>query len=149
MNKWILLGAIALVGPGCATVTRGTSQAWTVESEPAGAEVTLSHGEHCTTPCTLKLKRKHGFGVVINKPGYEKIETNVVASVSGAGAAGMAGNVIVGGLIGIAVDASTGATKELKPNPLKVNLVPIAPKAAAAPVDVVPAADDAAPASAQ
>jgi hypothetical protein len=127
-----LLAAIAVLGQGCATVTRGTTQAWTVETDPVGAQITLSSGETCQSPCTLKKRRKHGFGVNIRKPGYESVDTKVVASVSGAGAAGMAGNVIVGGLIGVAVDASTGATKELKPNPLVVKLVPIAqPKPAA------------------
>lgn len=34
----------------------------------------------------------------------------------------MAGNVVVGGLIGAAVDAGSGAMKDLKPNPIQVNL---------------------------
>ncbi len=37
----------------------------------------------------------------------------------------MAGNVLVGGLIGAGVDAISGATKDLKPNPVNVRLVPI------------------------
>ena len=45
--------------------------------------------------------------------------------MAGAGAAGMAGNIVLGGLIGAAVDAGTGATKQLKPNPVKVTLVPL------------------------
>jgi hypothetical protein len=125
MKKLLLLGAIALAGQGCATVTRGTTQAWTVESDPVGAEVTLSQGDHCKTPCTLKKRRKQGFEVTITKPGFETVVTQVVATVSGAGAAGMAGNVLVGGLIGVVVDASTGAAKELRPNPLVVKLVPV------------------------
>jgi hypothetical protein len=73
-------------------------------------------------PCTLKLKRKESFTVTIHKPGYRKVTTQVISQVAGAGAAGMAGNVIVGGIIGVGVDAATGATKELKPNPLEVVL---------------------------
>ena len=38
----------------------------------------------------------------------------------------MAGNVIVGGLIGVAVDAMSGATKKLTPNPVKLTLEPVA-----------------------
>jgi len=49
----------------------------------------------------------------------------VESQVAGAGAAGMAGNVILGGLIGAAVDVGTGAMLELKPNPIQVKLVPI------------------------
>jgi hypothetical protein len=36
----------------------------------------------------------------------------------------MAGNVPVGGIIGVGVDAATGATKELKPNPLVIEIEP-------------------------
>ena len=34
----------------------------------------------------------------------------------------MAGNVIFGGIIGAAVDAASGATKKLVPNPINVQL---------------------------
>lgn len=43
---------------------------------------------------------------------------------AGAGGAGMAGNVILGGLIAAAVDANSGATQDLVPNPLVVHLTP-------------------------
>ena len=123
----LFVGALAaLLGSGCATITRGTSQSWTVETEPAGADVKLSSGETCKSPCTLKKKRKHEFSVSIAKDGYEPVETKVLSSVSGAGAVGMAGNVLVGGLIGVGIDAGTGATKDLKPNPLVVKLAPAA-----------------------
>jgi hypothetical protein len=36
----------------------------------------------------------------------------------------MAGNVLVGGLIGGVIDANSGATQELVPNPLRVTLEP-------------------------
>lgn len=133
--KYVLVGALALL-TGCATVTRGTTQAWTVESDPIGASVRLSSGETCTTPCTLKKKRKHGFSVVIEKDGYEQVLTSVVSSIGGGGAAGLAGNVLIGGLIGIGVDAGTGAANDLKPNPLVVRLNP----KVAAPIDAAPAA---------
>jgi hypothetical protein len=42
----------------------------------------------------------------------------------------MAGNVILGGLIGAGVDAATGATMQLKPNPVTVALVPSQPAVA-------------------
>ena len=110
---------------GCATITRGTSEAFVIESEPPGAHVRLSTGETCRTPCTLKKKRKESFVVHIEKPGYEPVEVQVTNQVAGAGAAGMAGNVILGGLIGAAVDAGSGAMLELVPNPVRVKLVPL------------------------
>ena len=38
------------------------------------------------------------------------------------GGAAVAGNVLVGGVVGLGVDAISGAAKELVPNPIKVNL---------------------------
>ncbi len=116
---------LAAAAGGCATITRGTSEAFVVESDPPGAHVRLSTGETCRTPCTLRKKRKESFVVHIEKPGYEPVEVQVTNQVAGAGAAGMAGNVIFGGLIGAAVDAGSGAMLELVPNPVKVKLVPL------------------------
>lgn len=115
--------------PGCATITRGSSEAFVVESTPSGADVRLSSGEVCKTPCTLKKKRKDNFVVFIKRDGYEPAEVSVISETAGAGAAGMAGNVLLGGLIGVGVDAATGATKKLTPNPVRVTLNPVsAPK---------------------
>ena len=74
------------------------------------------------TPCTFKMPRKSEFDVTITKPGYKTVNTKVTHQTAGAGAAGMAGNVLVGGLIGVGVDAISGATQELKPNPLVVKM---------------------------
>lgn len=120
----ILLAAATLLTQGCATITRGTSQGYVIESEPAGAQVTLSNGQTCTTPCALNLKRKHGFTATFKKDGFQTQQTNVVSQIADMGAAGMAGNVVFGGVIGVGVDALSGATNELVPNPLKITLTP-------------------------
>lgn len=112
----------SLLSSGCATITRGTTQPWTVDSSPTGAVASLSNGERCETPCTLTLKRKHAFAVEVCKAGYRTVNTAVMSGISGAGATGMAGNVLVGGLIGIGIDAATGATKNLSPSPLMIEL---------------------------
>ncbi len=120
-----VLAMAACVLPGCATITRGSNEALVVESTPTGAEVRLSSGETCKTPCTLKKKRKDNFVVFINRDGFEPVEVAVISETAGAGAAGMAGNVLVGGIIGLGVDAATGATKKLTPNPIRVTLNPL------------------------
>ncbi|MFI0398518.1 MAG: PEGA domain-containing protein [Thiolinea sp.] len=120
-----LLAAIAgviLTLSGCATVTRGTEEALVIESEPSGAQVKLSNGMTGTTPTSFKVKRKDNLIVTVSKQGYETASINVTSQVAGAGGAAMAGNVLVGGIIGAAVDASTGAMNELKPNPVKITL---------------------------
>lgn len=111
--------------PGCATITRGTTEAFEVQSDPAGADVRLSTGEVCKTPCALEKDRDSSFVVHVEKAGYEPAEVQVINQVAGEGAAGMAGNVIFGGIIGAAVDAGSGAMKELVPNPVEVALEPL------------------------
>ena len=121
-----LLGSTLLLTSGCATVTRGTTDTLVIESDPPGAQVTLSNGMSGQTQASFKLSRKTTLVVDIVKAGYEPVKVNVQPQISGAGGAGMAGNVLVGGLIGVAVDAGTGAMNDLKPNPIQVRLVPLA-----------------------
>jgi hypothetical protein len=96
-----------------------------IDSVPQGATATLDtvNGQiTCKTPCALQLPRKHPFNVTFEKAGFETATANVIPRQAGAGSAGMAGNLLVGGLIGVAVDASSGAMKDLYPNPLVVTL---------------------------
>ncbi len=129
----LLLGLTA-----CATITRGTNTAWEVNANPPGAKVTTSNGFYCdSTPCSLKMPRKSEFTATIAKPGYKTLTVRVTNKVSGGGGAAMAGNVLVGGIIGAGVDASSGAMLDLTPNPLNVSLekddMPAAPVAAPTP----------------
>ncbi|GAB5561920.1 MAG: hypothetical protein SynsKO_35670 [Synoicihabitans sp.] len=112
-----------VLGTGCTTVTRGTKDVLVIESNPPGAKVELSNGLQGKTPTSFELPRKHALVVTISKEGYETVSVNVTPKIVGAGGAGMAGNVLVGGLIGAAVDAGTGAMKDLFPNPIYVEMV--------------------------
>lgn len=120
--------ALALVGvalslPACATITRGSSQEFTVESTPPGARVSTSNGFQCdATPCTFRMPRKDEFRATVSMEGYVSQEHNIQSGMSGGGAAGLAGNVIFGGIVGGVVDASSGALNDLTPNPLVVVL---------------------------
>jgi hypothetical protein len=121
--KLCIISGLLITTIGCASITRGSKDTLVVNSDPNGAKVSLSIGLSGKTPCAFKVSRKGGFVVKIEKEGYETIELQVVGQISGAGSAGMAGNVLIGGIIGIGVDAATGATKDLKPNPIDVKLV--------------------------
>jgi hypothetical protein len=137
---------LAVSAGACATVTRGTNQAWTIQTTPPGAAVKTSNGFACnTTPCTFKMKRRSTFDVTITKDGYKTYHGNVVHQVGGGGGAGMAGNVIVGGLIGAGVDVASGAMMDLKPNPMVVGLEAVPPPTPATPA-AQPVAEAAAPA---
>jgi len=122
----LLLLTLSLFTSGCATITRGSKDVLVVESTPSGADVSLSSGQAGKTPASFKLPREDALVVTISKPGYETVAVNVTPHISGSGGLAMAGNAVIGGgLIGAAVDAGTGAMKDLKPNPIKVTLVRI------------------------
>jgi hypothetical protein len=126
----IVATAAAALG-GCATVTRGTTSQVTISSEPAGAEARSSLGHACTaTPCTWEVSRKSEFVVSFAKDGYAEMQVPVSTRIAGAGAAGFAGNVLIGGLVGMGVDAATGSTLEHYPNPVLASLVPLRKAAA-------------------
>ena len=149
--KLAILGIAATSLSACATVTRGTTDAWVVETDPAGARVETSNGHLCKeTPCAIKMPRKSEFTATVVKEGYETVTVTVTHKTAGAGAAGMAGNVLVGGIIGIGVDAASGATQDLVPNPVVLKLQRLGETAAAASQgDVQVAKTDAGPAAAQ
>ena len=98
----------ALLNTGCATVTRGTNDTLVIETDPPGADVKLSNGMVGKTPATFKLPRKESLVVDLHKVGFEAVKVNVQPQISGAGGAGLAGNVLFGGIIGVAVDAAPG-----------------------------------------
>ncbi len=124
VTTFALLVGASISLSACASVTRGTNQIFYVLSEPSGGKVTTTSGAHCTTPCKIKIKRKTEFVASITKEGYKPGKADVESSVHGGGVAGIAGNVLAGGVIGIFVDGSNGAMNDLRPNPLKFVLAP-------------------------
>ena len=117
--KYLLIPAAIAVGlSACATVTRGTTNQIQFRSEPTGARVVTSLNHECTTPCTITVNRKEEFQAVFTLPGYREGRIEVKSQVAGAGVAGFAGNVLIGGVIAMGVDAATGSTLEHVPNPV-------------------------------
>ncbi|WP_238941577.1 hypothetical protein [Jannaschia sp. Os4] len=68
------------------------------------------------------MPRRSDLVATISRRGCRTAQVNVTHHTANAGAAGVAGNVLVGGVIGLAVDASTGASQDLVPNPVVVDL---------------------------
>ena len=124
------LGIVVIAGlllANCATVTRGTVNQVQIVSEPSAAEARTSIGHTCTTPCTLTVDRKSEFTVTYNKEGFREQSVPVVTRVAGAGAVGLAGNILIGGVVGVVADAVTGAALEHYPNPVSAALEPLRP----------------------
>lgn len=133
MKKVLMVICAGVALSGCATITRGTTDQIQVVSEPAGADVRSSMGPTCVTPCTMQVSRKDEFTLTVSKPGYSEESVAVKTQIAGSGAAGFAGNVLIGGVIGMGADAYTGATLEHVPNPVNVTLKELPPPVVARP----------------
>ena len=133
MRIVLVLAACFVLG-GCASVTRGWSEQISLASTPAGAVATVSGSENhtCVTPCAVKVQRNSDLQVAFELEGYEPEVVVLTKEVAATGAAGFAGNVLLGGLIGMGVDAASGAPMDHKPNPVIVTMRPIARPAAPA-----------------
>ena len=134
MLRFAAVVSCALV-MGCASVTRGANEQIQINTDPAGAEARTSIGFACVTPCVLQVPRKTEFSVVITKEGYQPEHVMVRTQVGAGGASGFAGNIIIGGGVGMIADVATGAALDHCPNPITVFLRPIArgPKPAGSP----------------
>ena len=112
MQKSWILGGIAAFGlAGCATITKGTSQSIAIVTPGVtGATCTLTSEAHgsrvVSTPATLVVeKSKDNINVVCKKACYNDGAGVVVSGTE----AMAAGNIIVGGPIGLGIDAVSGA----------------------------------------
>jgi PEGA domain len=121
-----VLAACAVLG-GCASVARGTTETISVSSTPSGAEAIISGLDApitCMTPCAVVAKRNANISMTIQKPGFEPQVVQLTKDIPATGAAGFAGNLLLGGVVGMGVDAVTGAATDHKPNPVIVTLQP-------------------------
>lgn len=109
----------------------GCAVAASADSGPAAAEPVAPEQPTpnlgCVTPCALQVRRNDVLLATYTKPGYQPQTIRVDTRIAGAGAAGMAGNVLLGGVVGIAVDAASGATLEHYPNPAVAHMQPVPP----------------------
>jgi hypothetical protein len=129
MGKLVLFISAAVVMAmfsGCATITRGTSEAYNVTSVPSGAFVSFSTGETCVTPCVIEKKRNEPFVANIVKEGYEPFDIDVTTETCREAASTTIANlVMVGSVVWCSLDAILGSTKDLFPNPGVATLIPL------------------------
>lgn len=102
---------VVAIAAACGTIIHGTRQDVGVSSSPTGAQVVVDNMPLGQTPVVAKLTRKDHHVIRITMPGYQTFETNVTRSVSG----WVWGNLVFGGLIGLAVDAISGGLYKLRP----------------------------------
>jgi hypothetical protein len=109
---------------GCGAIFNGSRQNITVTSAPDGAHVeSAPTAGTFTTPTTLSLHRKRDYTLTFSREGYSSAST-VISHHSRAGIIVL--DVLFTGLIGVIVDASTGAWNKLSPENVSVALTKIA-----------------------
>lgn len=113
----LLFGGIAAIA-GCGTIMHGTSQDIGLASTPSGAKVMLDNKELGVTPTIAKLSRKDNHVVHFALDGYQPTDLTITRSVSG----WVWGNIVFGGLVGLAVDAISGGLYKLSPDQLTATL---------------------------
>jgi hypothetical protein len=113
----LVLTASGLVG-GCATLTTSSSQTVTLTTEPPGATCSFKRegqviGIINPTPGSLTVSKSHSdIDVTCVKEGF----LDAVGRVGSKFQAMTFGNILFGGIIGIAIDAVSGATAEYEAN---------------------------------
>ncbi len=111
--KKVILGIIlmAFLAAGCATIMNGDMVNVPVYTSPSGAKV-IVNGTTYNSPATVMIPRGKGdFKLHIEKEGYQPVDILLTQSPDG----WIWGNVIFGGLIGLAVDFITGDAYDLEP----------------------------------
>jgi PEGA domain./Repeat of unknown function (DUF1388). len=96
----------------------GTTQKVCVTSNPSGAVAKVDGGMAAITPTIFNLERKTDHTIEISKEGYRIATVILRHTMSGA----TAGNILVGGVIGLAVDGCSGAMFKLVPERVDATL---------------------------
>jgi len=127
MNRSLngLLALLVVLTSGCATLTKGTSQAVTVDTDPSGATCTLTRDAKPVaivnpTPGSVPVEKAHGtIAIACKKQGYLEAAGNLASEFQ----AMTFGNILFGGLVGVVVDAASGAMHQY-PDMVTITLIP-------------------------
>ncbi|NNF35541.1 MAG: PEGA domain-containing protein [Saprospiraceae bacterium] len=118
--KIFLLAGLFLGLSSCGTIILGSKQSVGISSTPSSAKIFINDEEVGLTPNTIDIKKSDAksFEVRIELNGYESFETVLTRKTSG----WIAGNIVFGGLIGLAVDFATGGAYVLTPEQIEAEL---------------------------
>src|SRR3954471_20678784 len=105
---------------GCGTIISRPLQKVTVTSRPEGAEVYADGLTAGVTPTVIELSRWEDHDVTLELRGYRPWRLHLSRRIN----PWIAGNIMNGFLVGIMVDASTGAIYKLDPPEVQADFFP-------------------------
>ena len=117
---------LLLLCVGCASIVHQTTQQVPVTSDPPGAAITVACGDvandpKLVTPATVTVHRKPAScAISLAKEGFKTQEVRLDKQMSG----WYLGNILIGGIIGLIVDAANGAMYDRTPKKVDVKLTP-------------------------
>ena len=120
----IAVFGLALTVGGCATIVGGGSnQVIQLQGTPSGAQYTIlsSSGLQMANggiPASVRLPRKNEYQIQVSMEGYQSQTVAVTKSVNG----WIFGNLIIGWIVGFAIDFITGSAYKLEPSLVTVAL---------------------------
>ncbi len=118
LSAALLLG-ITLSATSCATILTGTKDKIIFNSTPEGAKVMHKGIEKCTTPCTAEIPRSLSRQTVtFEKEGFNNKEVKLTKTFNAVSLV----NILLGGVIGVGIDAATGSLTKYSPKEYKVEL---------------------------
>ncbi len=118
--KPVFIAVFLICQSGCATFANGTSQKILAISMPPGARILVDGNKEFTTPATLRLERRRDHVLLFSKNGYRDETVKVMHVISEA----VAGNTLIFGPLGWAVDALNGCQYKLVPATIHIDMKP-------------------------
>jgi hypothetical protein len=124
LAKCLLIAVVSLGITSCATIFGGgSSQTVSFASDPAAANFTvksssglmMSQGK---TPATIRLPRKNEYQIEFNAPGFQQQSMVLTKGING----WIWPNLLLGGIVGLAIDFATGSAWKLEPALVNVTL---------------------------
>ncbi len=121
----ISLTALLLPVFGCATILGGgSSQALGISSDPVGARFAIKSSSGLqmaagNAPQTVTLPRKNEYQIEFTAPGYQTQSAALTKGVNG----WIWGNLMVGWVLGFAIDFISGSAYKLEPAQVQIAMV--------------------------
>ncbi|MBL4757522.1 MAG: hypothetical protein JKY32_07760 [Rhizobiales bacterium] len=118
ISKFAIYAGVVFSTVACASISEGTTQNITFYTTPQGASCTiLRQGETLavisSTPQTVNIsKSRHDITLTCNKDGFQTAVHQLPSNLEEM----TFGNLLLGGVIGIAIDAGSGAMNKYKTN---------------------------------